>query len=166
MFIMSKRIVVKSVIAVVMAGFVLSLSSCKKDEKKIIGTWKYDKVEVKEITCSNPLLNSMLKSFAPQALGAYLSSVDGEIEFTKDGKAMYRSTGNTATYKVNDSKLTITNNITNIYELSFPDKKTMQWEQDMDRYYLELISDLIEANSGYEIRITKCSYREILKKQE
>ena len=163
---MKKKIVLKNLVSIVLAGFVLLFLSCDKDEKKIIGVWKYDKVDVIDFACSDPLTTSMLARFVPQILGAYLSTHDSEIEFTKNGDVIYRGTGNTAIYRVNDGRLIITGDDINTYDLSFPDKKTMQWEQDMDRYYLEMISEMIEDYAGYEIRITKCSYRETFKKQE
>jgi len=152
--------------SVVLAGFVLLFFSCGKDEQKIIGVWKYDKVDVIDFACADPFTTSILTPFVPQILEAYFSMHDSEIEFTKNGEAIYRSTGNTANYRVNDGRLIITDNRINAYDLSFPDSKTMQWEQDMDRYFLEQISEMIEESTGYEIKITKCFFRETFKKQE
>jgi len=130
---MSKRIVLKSVIAVVMVGFVLSFSSCKKEEKLIVGKWKYEKIEIKELACTDPETEMMMRlgfqfgaSMVAEELGL------GTIEFTKDGKAV--SKNGTANYKVNGDKLTISdpeNMPSGTIYLSFPKKKTMCWDMDM-----------------------------------
>ena len=170
---MSKRIVLKSVLAVVVVGFILSMSSCQKDEKKIIGVWLYNKIEVKEFVCSNPLLTAILKPLVQQYLGG--SGVSGEVEFTKNGNVILHAGTYTenATYKVSDSKLTITynNGSSETYTISFPDKQTMCWDIDMNRAMLENISDelqtlldMYELGEG-EVQVTKCKIVTTLSKK-
>ena len=163
---MSKKIVLNSFFAIVMVGFVLSFSSCQKDEKKIIGTWMLEKVEVKDFACADPLMTTELKPLVQQIVGGS----GNEFEFTKDDKAIF---GNAygkivATYKVNDSKLimTFSDGSVETYELSFPDKKTMQWAIDANKDMLEELSEnlefLAELYDLYfddEIKVTKCAFR-------
>ena len=161
---MSKRIVLRSLLAMVMVGFVLSLSSCK-EEKKIVGVWKYDKVDIKELACSDPLTTIMLRSFAKQM---FESAVGSEVEFTKDGKALFRGGDGTETgsYRVSDNKLAISSGgLTETYNLSFPDKKTMCWDMTMDKSMLEEYSLLISLFLEEEVEITKCAIQITLKKQ-
>jgi hypothetical protein len=160
-----KRIVFKSVLAMVMVGFILSFSSCGKDEKKIIGVWEYESMSLKEFACSNPFYSTMLKSAYSQTLAG---SVAGEVEFTKDGKVVAVGGGMrmAGVYKVNDSKLTlIADGMSITYELSFPEKKKMHWELNYGPAELEELSD--EATFWFEedIKITKCSTLTTLKKK-
>ena len=162
---MSKRIVLKSVLAIVMAGFILS--SCQKDEKKIVGKWLLEKVEVKDFACSDPLVTAMLKPIVQQIV----SSSGTEFEFTKEGKAIFSNDGKAqvSSYKVNDKKLTITNSDNSIeaYDLSFSDKKTMHWEIDMNKSMLEDLSEYIESVAWMyygisleeDLEITKCKLK-------
>jgi len=164
---MSKRIVLKSVLAVVVAGFILSVSSCQKDEKKIIGTWKYQSVEVKEFACSDPLMTMILKPYLQQNLGGLMAS-GVEVEFNKDGRVISRNAqgGGTATYKASDSKLTITTDgVSETYDLSFPDKKTMCWDMKMDKEMLDSISEALTYFFEEEVQVTKCSVKMTLVKQ-
>ena len=162
---MRKKIVLNSFLAIVMVGFVLSFSSCQKDEKKIIGTWKYEKAELKEFSCSDPFKEATLRSMLQQPTG----SVSGnEVEFTKDGKAIFRSTeGNEeAAYEVKNNKLTITSEgLAETYDLSFPDKKTMQWDMNANAEMLAELSELFSTLFEGDIEITKYSMRLTLKKQ-
>ena len=164
---MSKRVILKSVLAVVVAGFILSVSSCQKDEKKIIGVWKYKNVELKEFACSDPLATMVLKPYIQQILGG-LMAFGVEVEFTKDGKMISRNMqgGSTDTYKASDSKLTITSDgISETYDLSFPDKKTMCWDMKMGKEALEEMSESLMYFFEEEIQVTKCSFKMTLEKQ-
>jgi len=162
---MSKRIVLKSVLALVMVGFVLSFASCQKDEKKIVGTWLLEKVEVVDFACSNPLQTALLKPIIQQAF----SGSGSEIEFTKEGKMIssYGSDKEVSSYKVNDKKLTITNSYASeVYDLSFPDKKTMHWERNMSKDDLEDLSEELEDYAYWyeiplndDVKVTKCNIR-------
>ena len=164
---MSKKNVVKSLLAVVMVGFVLSFSSCK-EEKKIIGKWKLEKVEVTDFICSNPLSTIMLKPAVQPIIQQMLGGSGVEYEFAKDGKVTFNHamTGKTvAPYEVNDKKLSIAYDyITLTYGLSF-DKKTMYWNLDLDGNTLETISMLIEELAGMEVEIIKCVAKITLTKQ-
>ena len=165
---MSKRIILKSVLAIVVAGFILSVSSCQKDEKKIIGVWKYESVELKEFLCSDPLFGMVIKSTIQQTIGS-LMATGTEIEFTKDGKMITRTLfgGSTSTYKASDSKLTITSDgVSETYELSFPDKKTMCWDMDMNKKRLEEMSLYYSIFFEEEIEFTKCSVKMKLTKSK
>ena len=169
---MSKRIAFKSVIAIVMVGFILSVSSCQKEEKKIIGVWKLENNEVTDFACSDPIATMILRPIIQQFMGG--GSSDVEYEFTKNGKVNVHTGGmiETLTYKVNDSKLLLTTNgMTQSYDLSFPEKKTMQWNLNMDKSTLALYSKMIAMALKYEgidvgdLEITKFSMRTMLKKQ-
>jgi len=154
---MSRKIVLKSVLVVVVLGFVLTLSSCQKDEKKIIGKWKAEKVEIKELSCSDPLLAAFIRAIFTMASPDDVSEFGGTIEFTKDGKAIsYSANGTeTATYKVSGNKLTIiADGESTSFDYSFPAKKTMLWlvnvlEQD------DLLGALTEEYDGLDIPVTK-----------
>jgi len=125
---MNRKIVFRSTLFVAMLGFVLLFSSCK-EEKKIIGKWKFEKMEIKELSCSDPVTEAFIRLGIAMASSADVSGLGGVIEFTKDGKAIsYTESGNeTLTYKVNGNKLTITNKDgeTVKCDCSFPEKKTM-----------------------------------------
>jgi hypothetical protein len=167
---MRKRIVIKSVIAVVAAGFMLSLSSCKKDEKRIIGVWKIEKIEITDLACSDPFMTFALKSAIQQymALGAGVLS-SGEIEFTKSGK-MITSTpfGSSAEdYVVSNGKLTIiSNGTTNVSDISFPDRKTMWMDAHASEQDISDLSEVLRMVMDEDVQITKISSRTILKKQQ
>ena len=156
---MSKKIVLKSVLAVVVVGFILSMSSCQKEEKKIIGVWKYEKMEVTDFACSDPVVTAMAKPIVQQYIGFGAALMSGiEIEFTKEGTVITRSLyGNgVATYKVNGSTLTITDNgsVTSS-EISFPNKKTLCITEDADRADLEGFSETLQEDLGIEVQVVK-----------
>ena len=157
---MSKKIVLKSLLAVVMVGFVLSLSSCKKDEKKIIGKWKYEKIEVKNLVCSDPTKTNELKSKIEQFQNAFIGMVS-EVEFTEDGKMITRGLlggeDQTSSYKVKDGKIIVNDEAS---DLSFSGKK-MYWERDMDKETLEGLAMFF----GEDAEITKCTMRATLTKK-
>ena len=155
---MSKKIVLKSVFAVVMVGFILSVSSCQKDEKKIIGVWEYESVALKDFSCSDPALSTYVRSIVLQSLA---NGVGVEVEFTKEGKAITINGGIRVveTYKVNGSKLTlVSDDYSETYDISFPEKKKMQWEMNMSAGDLKDLSDELTYWLEEEIEITKCSY--------
>jgi len=171
---MSKKNVLKSSIAVVLLGFVLCMSSCKKEEKQIIGKWKAESIIVTELACSDPVMTMMLKP----RLSHFFEDSDSavEYEFTKDGKATVKIDDEedlieTATYKVNGNKLSLTfKSMTQTYDLSFPNKKTMQWDMDMDKNMLALYSMIIAMSSEFEdldlegLNVTKLTMRTLFKK--
>jgi hypothetical protein len=169
---MSKRIVLKSVIAVVMVGFVLSFSSCKKPEEQkpnekpdIVGKWKIEKTEITDFACSDPLMTVMLKPILQQYMG---SGIGEEIEFTKDGKMIISSPygGATAEYTVSNGKLTfISDGTTDICDISFPDKKTMWMDDNAGEEERYKFSEMLSVATERDIQITKLSSRTILKKQ-
>jgi len=156
---MSKRIVLKSSIAVVLLGFVLVFSSCKKEEKQIIGKWKCEKVELKEFSCTDPEMEMMLRMIFQMGASEMAKEMGLEtIEFTKDGKMISKS--ETAKYKVNGNKLTITDseNVSGTIDISF-EKKTMYWDMDLLKLAGEDAVDLLESG------VTKCVLRVTFAKQ-
>ena len=164
---MSKKNVLKSLLAMVMVGFILSLSSCQKDEKKIIGVWKYDKVELEEFSCSNPAMTAIVKPFVKQNLGLSTMFV-AEIEFTKDGKMITRTMfgESAANYSVNDKRIIITSEgEAATCGISFPNKKTMQWNASASKYELEQLSFTLSEEFEEDVEVTKCIYRIILTKK-
>ena len=154
---MSKRNVMKSVIAMVMVGFILSLSSCQKDEKKIVGVWKHEKGELKEFACTDPILEAQLRAI----FQAEVLDNSGTVEFTEDGKAIFLNEGRkeVGTYTIKDGVLTIIaiENMHGDFTCSFPNKTTMQWDAD----FLAGAS----ASQFLAMGITKCTIRVTLKKQ-
>ena len=176
--IMSRKIVLKSVFAVAVLGFVLVFSSCKKDDPKddpknepkeepkkehaIVGTWMYEKVKIVD-----PMQEIMLNTFLPM-MGIdktfnelFEERFGGTYEFTKDGKVLYQTTeGN---YEINDNKLTIDIGISGTFDFSIVDK-TMYWDIDL----VEMLSEFgIEDANTYlaTLGITKIDVRVTLKKQ-
>jgi len=152
---MNRKIVFKSTLFVAMLGFVLLFSSCK-EEKKIIGKWKVEKMELKELSCSDPLAEALIKwVFAMASSPADTSDFGGVIEFTKDGKEIsYTESGNeTSTYKMSGSKLTVTDKDgkTTKCDCSFPDKKTMLWIVNV----LEQDGIFGDLSDEYKGKITK-----------
>ena len=130
---MSKRNLVKSVIAVVIAGFILSVSSCQqKDEQKIIGVWKCEKAELKDFSCTEDTVDV---AFFETSIRKHLIDVVadfGTVEFAKDGKITVQDVGGkeTGTYTLKDGKLTFTGieTIPNNIDCSLSDKQTMCWD--------------------------------------
>ena len=186
---MSKRIVLKSVVAIVMAGFVLSVSSCKKEddpkkddpkkespkESTIVGKWKSEKVEASEFECSVPALTSGLKSIIEKFMEDEGSiGINTEMDFTSDGKvisSIYGASG--ATYNVSGNKLTITaGSLSTTYDVTFPNSKTMYCEEaEIDSEMLGAMSDVIQQfltqmGMPVEVRITKCRIKTTLAKVE
>jgi len=136
---MDRKIVLKSVLFIAVVGFVLVFSSCQKDEKKIIGKWKYEKIEIKELSCSDVFTEAFIRTmWAMMSPADIADELGGTIEFTKKGKVIADGE-ESATYKVTDSKLTITPDVgeSMTCDYSFPDKKTMC-----------LFIDLVELNGG------------------
>jgi hypothetical protein len=179
----------KSVAVVAVLGFVLAFSSCKKDddpkpkeepkkEHDIVGKWKYDKVELKEFECSDPLMTIMLKTVIQQYMSMGMAEMmTGEIEFTKDGKAITRmaeESDDVATYTVNGSKLTTTSEdgFSTTYDISFPNKNTMCWDMNADADALEELSEglqmLVEEVFGLEgeVQVTKCKIQMTLTRKQ
>jgi len=160
---MSKRNLLKSVIAMVMAGFILSLSSCQKDEKRIIGKWKTEKMEISDFATTDPLMTVMLKPMIAEYMG--MNDFAGqEMEFTKDGRII---TGGSqvGTYRVSDGKLFMTSDgREQSIDIVFPDKKSMQWNQNVKSADLAALSMLVTMMLEEEVEITKFSTRMTFKK--
>ena len=147
---MSRKIVLKSVLAVAMLGFVLVSASCTKEKPKeedptpkpkekteeIIGLWRYDTVCIKEVACDNPNIEAFVKIYVRDfGITAHLEEVFGEAyEFTTDGKAIHRTEkgSDKGSYTINGDKLTITDSekTSSTFDLSFVDK-TMYWTFDL-----------------------------------
>jgi hypothetical protein len=155
---MSKKIVMKSVAAVAVLGIVLLFSSCQKDEKKIIGTWKCEKTEIKDLSSSDVFMGIWLKTMLQQYLGSGIVFIN-EVEFTKEGKIMAHTMlgERIGTYKVNDSKLTITSSgfFDGTHGISFPDKKTLQWDLVANDELLIYLSEMVSIIFEEEIDITR-----------
>jgi hypothetical protein len=142
------------------------VSSCKKDEKRIIGVWKIEKTELKEFECSNPVMTAMLRPMVQQTMGSAAAFTSGiEMEFTKNGKVIGRTPYGTdeATYKVSNGKLIITDKDGSIttYEISFPDRKTMCATTDADIELSELLQLWLLFGESMDmdiddVQVTKC----------
>ena len=141
--IVSKKIVLKSVFAVAVLGFILVFSSCKKDEKIIIGLWKYEKMEISELSCIDPFMEMMIRI-------GFQSSVSvsdfGTVEFTKEGKAITQSTyGNDiGTYKLKGNELIMTTSdgVSGASKYTLPDKKTLVLETNASE--IKEVKELIQ----------------------
>ena len=160
---MSKRIVLKGVFAVVMVGFVLCVSSCKKEEPKkdpkeepkkehpIVGMWAYENVKILD-----PMLAMGLNMFL-QGMGVeetfeemFEERFGGTYKFTKDGKVIYETTeGN---YEINDNKLTIDVGVSGTFDFSIVGE-TMYWDVDL----IEMLSEfgIEEVDMLISLGITK-----------
>ena len=177
---MSKSVVLKRVATVAVAGFVLIFSSCKKpieepkDEPKkepkehaIVGTWKQEKTEVKELDCGDPVVEIMLKSMLQQLFG---QNADMTAEFSANGKAKFSTAlgqEQILDYKVEGDKLILTDaqGLAQTYDYSITDGKKMYWDMDMDVETREMLSDIILEYYGQEVEITKCVMRMTFNKQ-
>jgi len=159
---MSKKVVFKSVLAVAMLGFVLVFSSCQKEEKKIIGTWKYKNVEIREFSSTNPLLDAGMRiglsTMAPMYVG---NMFEGTIEFTKKGKVINQNWGVATTYKITDGKLVITFDDGKVWNLNYSisDKGKMYWDANLLEIFeggiLEITTDTEEIGiAKLVVRIT------------
>jgi hypothetical protein len=177
--IMSRKNVFKSVLCVVMLGFVLTFSSCQKSEdKKIIGKWEYKKIEVRSLETSNIVMNNAIRAVIPTMFSTVMPMVlgydfNGITEFTKNSKVIFHGTNaeNTADYKVNETKLAITtddgNSITCDY--SIPEKKTMYLDIDAIESFSEMVDAFAEGvsqGSVTDFKITKLVLRLSFDKQK
>jgi len=166
---MSKKNRMKSVIAMVMAGFVLCLSSCQKEEKRIIGKWKPEKVEVTELVTTNPMQTAILKPIIQEYMSSTYIELVREIEFTKDGKVFITASMGmgAGTYEVENGKLIMSSGTkVERVDITFPDKKTMQLKEDADENALDALSWLFLEEQGIEgVEITKLSTRTTYKKK-
>ena len=180
---MSKRVVLKSVAAVAAVGFVLMFSSCgdkvkptedpkeKPKQHEIVGTWKQEKVEVKELECGDPFTEAILKAMFQQYMGEGADNDSTEIQFSANGKVKFITTGEeevVADYKINGKKLTIISSeeFAQTYDFSIVGGKTMYWDADYDLPTLEMLSEAISEMFEREVEITKLSTRTTLKKQK
>jgi len=146
---MSKRVVLKSIVAVAVAGFVLMFSSCKKpnDEQKeipqeepkeepsaIVGVWIYEKIELYKLTCEDPSDELLIKAFIQMGLlNEFASKIAYEtVEFTQDGEVIYNAnTNDTDSYTTANNKLTITKNgKSSTYDYSIANNK-LYWDIDI-----------------------------------
>jgi len=100
----------------------------------IVGVWKYEKIEIKEVKCDNLTTELAIKMGFQQMAGeSFDGYLGGTYEFVKDGKLIYR-TGigdGEANYTVDGSKLTITDFdfISGTFDFFISDKK-MYWDVD------------------------------------
>lgn len=158
---MSKKIVLRSVYAIAMIGLILSVSSCDKDEKKIIGVWEYESVILKDFSCSDPSMTVTAKATVQESLNNMIGS---KIEFTKKGVTISLNDGSMGTYKIEDHKLILGegSGFVQTYDLSFPEKKKMQMETDLDAFTLVSLS--LALFDGH-VEVNKCSYQTTLIKK-
>jgi len=149
----------------VMTGFVLF--SCQKDEKKIVGVWKYEKIEIKELSCTDPEFEAELRAEIA-TISTYVALM-GTVEFTKDGKVTLQNAvgSETGTYTLKNKTLTIVISGESPFggeksgggtmDCTFPKKNTMQWDADaLQQGVNEMLS---------ERGVTKYVVRTTLKKQ-
>ena len=181
---MSKKIVLKSVIAIAMLGFVLVFSSCKKEKDEeskkeepkkeepkkeevheIVGVWEYEKVELKELTCSNPSLESLIKIALqqPEVVESFIEEFKGIYEFTKDGKII--AGDDIGNYEIQGNKLIITeSSISGTFDFSIAGKK-MYWNTALDAQSLEYLSAFLSELLGeysptpIDVQITKFGFQ-------
>ena len=173
---MSKKIVAKGVVAIAMVGFVFAFSACKKEEPKkdppkekvnsIVGKWRYEKAELKEVKCIDPTMEPLIKMAFQQygvadMIGSYFA---GDYEFTKNGKLIISSEdGNyEANYVTNGNKLTITGSdiLSGTFDYSISGKK-MYW--DIDGIEMASLFGMGDMLVGYGV--TKLVVRITLAKQ-
>jgi len=164
---MNRKIVLKSVLFIAVVGFVLGFSSCNKEEKKVIGEWKYKKAEVKELTCSSVVWSNAIKVGFSKGSALFADEYDGIIEFTKKGNVIHHRTNEKEDgkykYKINDNQLVITvdgefvplncvltetkESVT--YEYAVTDKETMYWYVDIYETYAWMWGEIVPE--GVEI---------------
>jgi len=120
---MSKINLMRSVIVTVIFGFILSMSSCQKnDEDKIIGEWKHEKTELRDYFCTDSVHSLVLK----EELANYVANsrlIDNFVisEYGKIGRA---------SYTLQEGKLTLKDangTFVGEYYVSFSGRKTMYW---------------------------------------
>jgi len=153
---MSKQNLMKSVIAMVMTGFILF--SCQKDEKKIVGVWKVDTIEIKELKYSDSEHEAQMRQYVA-GISATTDRM-GTIEFTKDGKVIL-NTIEKGTYTLDNGKLVVLvggGSMFGTIDCSFPKKNTMYWDIDQ-------LEDEGERAVYAEEGVTKYVWRWTLKKQ-
>jgi len=131
----------------------------------IIGTWEYEKIEVKDVTCNDPIMELTIKmgfqQYAGESIDGYLS---GTYEFAQGGKLIYQ-TGigdGEASYTVNGSKLTIADFdfVSGTFDFFISGRK-MYW--DVDGFEMADQMGLSDLLTG--MGVTKITLRITLVKQ-
>ena len=137
--------------------------------QEIIGIWEYEKVEIKELTCTDPLMDLMVRSIlqeygATEIISSYLN-LDGTYEFTKEGKVISETAigNNVSDYTINGKNLTISN-FPQTINLSISNNK-MYWDMDMMDFIKENFDDLLEMAKEMGIEITSLVVRVTFVKQ-
>jgi len=146
---MSRKVVLKSILAMSVIGCVLAFSSCKKPDEEqqekqkeeqkeetpsIVGVWNYEKIELHKLTCEDPSDEILIKGFIQMGLlDEVASKISYEtVEFTQDGKVIYNANAeNTDSYTTAENKLTITKNgKSSTYDYSLA-KNKLYWDIDI-----------------------------------
>ena len=162
---MNKEVILKNGFLIALLGFVFIFSSCRKDEKKIIGKWQYKNFEVKSLSCSDPNNEIGLKLFAKLVIEESLimdNGFGGVFQFTKKGKVVVYNEFEKveiATYQTNKNKLTIFDADYNGEEIvscnySISNRK-MYWDIDILEYLGNQLETLTETEiTTFIIRLT------------
>ena len=190
---MNKRIVLKSVAAVVMAGFILCASSCEKEKPKengtgtntgdgkdtttvkehaIVGMWEYETIKIQEIECEEPLMAIMIQTaFQESRIAEQFEEIfGGTYDFTKNGKVIHLTDEGSVegSYTIDGNKLTISDfeGLAGTFDFSIANKKM----------YLDIsLFDMTEIAAQYglgsyldmilSMGVTKCIMRISFAKQ-
>ena len=159
----NREIILKNVLPIALLGLVLIFSSCRKDEKKIIGKWKYKDFEVKSLSCSDPFMEIAARVLIQTTIENYLmtNELSGIIEFTKKGKVVANDeygSENIATYEAVNNKLTIFDSDlgdTIIKCDYFISGKKMYWDIDVLEHFGNMPETLFEMEiTTFTIRLT------------
>ena len=133
---------------------------------EIVGAWRYEKSEIKEIVCDDPLTAAMIQvAFQTYGIDEMIEEIfGGRYEFTTDGNVKHWTDSGTdeGSYTVNENKLTITNseNLSSTFDFSIVNNKMYL---DFDLLEMTDIAAKYELDTYLDILlsmgVTKCVLR-------
>ncbi len=101
--------VTKSLLAVALLGFIISFSSCKKEEADlIVGTWNFSSMEV-DVKTNNTFFDELIKTAVASQYGSMTN--EATITFNEDGTYNTTSKDEDGKIETNNGKYTLVNNV-------------------------------------------------------
>ena len=160
---MNRQVIFKNVLPIALLGFVLIFSACRKDEKKIIGKWKYKDFSVKSMSSIDPIKEIAAKVVVQLSIEDDLMSneLGGIIEFTKKGKVVANDeygAEDIATYEIIGNKLTIFDADYGYKIIScdyYISGKKMYWDVDVIEHFGDRLNELLDTEiTKFTVRLT------------
>ena len=122
----------------------------------IVGKWQYEKVEITELECTVPAMESMIRAGLPGMFPSMFTAFS-QPEFTTDGKFCVPAGNEVGSYTTEGNRLTITlPNGTKTCGYSISGNK-MYWDLDVFEFAgeeLEAYADLLSSVTKLGVRVT------------